>query len=108
MRTQQPELIKHWREVIGRQQRSGQSVRGFCRENAIGEHSFYLWRQKLERRSKETPGASFALVETGNGAARAGSAPVELHFANGEKLLVPAGADAATLRTVVAVMRERA
>jgi hypothetical protein len=41
---------RFWRGIIGRQRRSGQSVRGFCREHALSEPSFYAWRREIERR----------------------------------------------------------
>ena len=105
MRTQQTELSKQWQALIARQERSGQSVRAFCRENNVGDHSFYLWRRRL--RGEAAP-ASFALVETGSRALAARNSPIELQFPGGERLHVSPGAGAATLRTVLAAMRERA
>lgn len=104
MRTSKAELIQHWRDLMGRQQRSGQSVRAFCRNHDVSEHSFYFWRQRLNKKAEPV---SFALVETGN-TARRQAAAAELEFPGGERLVIHSGADAATLRTVLAVMRERA
>lgn len=36
-----------WRKRIAAQQASGQSVRGWCRQNGCAEHAFYWWRAKL-------------------------------------------------------------
>jgi len=44
------EKERFWREVIRRQRRSGQSVRGFCRDEALSEPSFYTWRRELKQR----------------------------------------------------------
>jgi hypothetical protein len=91
-----------WRELIRRQQASGLSVRAFCQQRAVQENAFYLWRKRLA----ENEPARFALVET-NSAAPARSA-LELILAGGDRLQIATGADAATLRTVLAVLRERA
>ena len=44
------EKERFWREAIGRQRRSGRSVRGFCRDEALSEPSFYAWRRELKQR----------------------------------------------------------
>lgn len=36
-----------WRERVLAQQASGQTVRGWCRENNCPEHGFYWWRSNL-------------------------------------------------------------
>ena len=89
---------EHWRQLIAEQEKSGKSVRAFCRERDLGEYSFYTWRQRLR---KEQP-VTFALVDT---AASAERADIELVLTSGERLRLPH--DAATLRLVLAVLRER-
>jgi len=42
-----------WREAIADHQRSGESVRGFCRNRRLNESSFYYWRKSI--RSREVP-----------------------------------------------------
>ena len=73
----------------------------FCRERRISEPSFYTWRRRL---TEEAP-LKFALVETGP--AGTVSSGLELVLATGESLRIAAGSDAATLRMVLAVLRER-
>lgn len=89
-----------WRRRIAQQEKSGTSIRAFCREEGLSEPSFYAWRKRL--RSENHP-VRFALVET-KPAERA--APIELMLASGDRLRVPA--DAATLRMVLSVLREQA
>lgn len=96
----QGERREFWRQVIGQQEKSGQSVRAFCRERGIGEHSLYMWRQRLRREAPVT----FALVQTNRAAAE--PAMLELLLAGGDRLRIPAEANA--LRTVLAVLREQA
>ena len=90
---------EHWRQLIGEQEKSEKSVRAFCRERELGEYSFYTWRQRLR---KEEP-VAFALVDT---ARSAEAATIELILTSGDRLRIPG--DAATLRMVLAIIRERA
>lgn len=38
---------EYWRRVIAEQAATGSSVRRYCREQGIGERSFYAWRRRL-------------------------------------------------------------
>jgi len=95
----QAERREFWQQWIAKQAQSGQSVRAFCRERGIGEHSFYMWRQRLR---EETP-VRFALVET---RPLAEPAMLELLLTSGDRLRIPA--DPNTLRLVFGVLREQA
>jgi transposase-like protein len=89
-----------WRERVAEQQRSGMSVRQFCREQQLPEHAFYAWRKRLRT---EGP-LRFALLEP-TGAAMATGSTVELVLPTGERLRIGAGVDARTLRTVLEALR---
>ena len=84
--------------MVGLQEKSGQSVRVFCRERGLSEASFYGWRQRLQRKDKPV---TFALVET----TAATEAGIEVLLTSGDRLRI--GRDAATLRMVLSVLRER-
>jgi transposase-like protein len=88
---EQTERRKYWQGVIGEQEVSGKSVRDFCRERELGEHSFYWWRHRL----REEKPVSFALVETSPAAP---AAKFELALSSGEVLHIPA--DVESLRVV--------
>ncbi len=90
------ERRKYWQNIITEQEGSGKSVRVFCRERDLGEHSFYAWRQRL--RKEKT--MSFALVETEPAAA---AAQLELRLSSGEVLHIPA--DVQSLRVVFEALR---
>jgi transposase len=91
-----------WRERIAEQQRSGLSVKQFCRERGLSLWSFYQWRKRL----RETGPVRFALVERRSEAQHVSSdGDLEVVFATGERLRVRPGVDAATLRTVVEALR---
>jgi hypothetical protein len=49
------EKERFWRDAISRQRRSGQSVRGFCRNETLSEPSFYAWRRELKQRGDKQP-----------------------------------------------------
>lgn len=84
--------------MVELQEKSGQSVRVFCRERSLSEPSFYSWRQRLR---KDRP-VSFALVETMTSAV---DAVVEVVLVSGDRVRIPR--DPATLRMVLSVLRER-
>jgi putative transposase len=99
--TKQEQRREEWRQRVGQQESSGQSIRGFCRERGLKEHAFYGWRQRL--RKQNTP-VRFALVESKSAANSV--PPIELMLASGDRLRIPN--DAATLKLVLAVLREQA
>ena len=95
-----------WRQRVQQQKSSGQTVRAFCREHKLGEHSFYLWRRQLGSVAEKP--IRFALVETATKLAETHPprhTQLELILKGGERLQIPA--DAATLRLVLKVLRER-
>jgi len=87
-----------WAERIAAQQRSGISVKQFCKEQGLTEWSFYAWRKRLQKKEP----VRFALVDRG---AAGQEAAVELVLATGERLRISAGVDGATLRTVLDALR---
>jgi transposase-like protein len=95
------ERREFWRQLIVKQQQSGVAVRALCREHGASEHSFYQWRKRLAR---QLP-VKFALVETDPGA-RVHTGTVEVILPSGERLRITPGADAATLRLVLNLLRE--
>jgi transposase-like protein len=91
---------EYWSKLISEQEASGQAVRLFCQEHAVGEHCFYYWRKRL--REDET--VRFALLETPT--QREDIAPVlELVLSTGDRLRIGNGVNAATLRVVLEAMR---
>ena len=91
-----------WEQRIARQESSGQSIRVYCRGRGLHEAAFYGWRQRLR---KQTGPVKFALVQTKPAAAET-DALIELLLASGDRLRIPR--DAATLKLVLAVLRNQA
>jgi hypothetical protein len=94
-----------WADLIRQHEQSGVAVKDFCHDRGVSEPSFYSWRKRL---STSEP-VRFALVDAGaSGTNPRASSSVELILVSGDRLRIPPGADAATLRTVLSVLRERA
>jgi transposase len=91
-----------WAERIAAQQRSGISVKQFCKEQGVSEYSFYTWRKRLH----ESGPVRFALVERNSRRQeRTADASLELVLASGDRLRIGIGVDTATLRAVLDVLR---
>ncbi len=95
--------IEYWRDLIRQQAASGQSVAAFCAARGLTEQLLYYWRKRL---NAEAP-VSFALVRTTAEAERPLPEMV-LDVSADRRLRIPQGVDAATLRTVLTVLREQA
>jgi hypothetical protein len=103
--------VEYWTAVISEQENSGQSVRRFCRERSVGEHSFYMWRARLRggaRKQKKAEPVRFALAEPGERSKATRETPagsLELLLPNGERLPIERGVDTETLRLVLEALR---
>lgn len=93
---------KRWAELIRQQVQSNLSVSAFCRSHSISDQSFYSWRKRLAG----TEPVRFTLVEANAPVPGAAESLVELILVSGDRLRIAPGADAATLRTVLNVLRE--
>jgi hypothetical protein len=81
---------EEWAERIATQQRSGISVKQFCKERGLTEYSFYAWRKRLQEKGP----VRFALVERSALQQERTTGPVlELVLAIGERLRIGTGAD---------------
>jgi transposase len=91
-----------WAERIAAQQGSGVSVKQFCKEQGLTEYSFYAWRKRLQ----QTGPVRFALVDRSPRRQEStAEAALEVLLPTGERLRISAGVDAATLRSVLDVLR---
>ena len=53
-KTRSADRQRYWREVIERQQASGQSIVGFCSKEGLAPASFHGWKRRLRRPKRET------------------------------------------------------
>ena len=52
LRRSDPDRERHWRKMVRGQERSGESVREYCRQAGVKESAFYWWRKQLSQRSE--------------------------------------------------------
>jgi hypothetical protein len=93
-----------WADLIRQHEQSGAAVKIFCRDRGVSEPSFYSWRKRL---LAATEPVRFALVDACASGAKE-NIPLELVLHSGDRLKIASGVDAATLRTVLSVLRDRA
>jgi hypothetical protein len=98
-----------WRQHLARWQGSGQSVRGYCRQQGLSQANFYRWRRVLSQRDP---------ARCGNGSAEPHFIPVHLErscresvlevlLACGARVAIRRGFDAATLAQLLDVLEGR-
>ena len=124
---------QYWRDVILRWQRSGQTVRAFCREHGLTEPSFYSWRRIITLRDQEQPADLSQTADTftqpaardneptfvpvrvmppvpvtapSHPVAHSPSLGLEFTVGSGRVVRVPPGFDAATLRRLLVILEE--
>jgi len=93
----------YWRRVLARWERSGLSVRAFCRAEGVSEPMFYWWRRELPRRDQAKPAFLPVHVLT---EAEPPARGLEVVLANGRCLRVGVGFDPQTLVQVVALLED--
>ena len=97
-----------WRGIVAEHEASGLPVRAFCRQRQVGEHSFYMWRRRLESEPTPPPAAAapvrFALVEARGTSSAVPGTGVEVVLPTGERVRITPGTDAATVRLVLGIL----
>ena len=92
----------YWRERVAAHERSGLSVKQFCKQQEITEQTFYVWRKRLRNQAP----MRFALVEAGVARPQVpAESGLELVLTTGERLRIGAGVDPTTLRKVLEALR---
>ncbi len=92
MRQRKSEAWAKWRELVGEQGRSGESVAAFCRERGLRNSQFLAWKKRLRKAEM----AQFVDVEVKPSAeplhlAPARSAAIEVRLTRGRSLVVEIG-----------------
>jgi len=101
-----PRKEQHWRRLIQLWKNSGLTVRAFCARHHITPPSFYAWRRELQQRDAANAFVPVQ-VEIDDQLARVASIPtIEVVLAGGQCVRVSPGFDSATLRQLLAVLRE--
>lgn len=105
---------RHWREIIQRREQSGESVRAFCRREAVTESAFYWWRRELTRRrfknaadQQHSIASRFIPVKVANDG-EGDKSGLELRLGASCVLYVRPGFDRQTLAELLAAWESRA
>ena len=103
-KSRDPRKEQQWRRWIHQWEQSGLSVRAFCARHALSPPSFYAWRRALQQR--DAAAAAFVPVRVVRDEASAPARHIEIVLAGGRRVRVPSGFEPATLRQLLAVLRE--
>jgi hypothetical protein len=114
-----PARERFWRRAIRDQQRSGLSVRDYCKREGLKDGAFRWWRQELPRRDRGAsvaprdertePAPAFLPVRVVDpeGSAPRPAPPIEIVLPDGSIVRVPTGFNPLTLDHVLAVLEGR-
>ena len=112
MRSEAKERL--WREQVTSWQRSGLSIRQYCRQHQLNEPNFYAWRRELARRD-EVGGISSKSVQRPKPLSVTwmpltvdpSTVPVvEVQLPTGAILRVPAGVESVTLERILTALHQ--
>ena len=92
-----------WAGRISECRSSGQKVKVWCRENGICEQTYYKWQRRVFEMAQEQQEVSFAEV-TPLQPVRYGKVAVTVRVA-GAEADIHSGADAATVETVLRILK---
>ncbi len=100
---------RYWREVIERQQASGQSIVGFCSKEKLAPATFHAWKRRLRRPRREAgqKAAQALLPVQVVDAVPIGASKLEVEWPDGVVLRVQ-GCETQIVGVVVAALAARA
>ena len=97
---------RFWRDLIERQQQSGQSIRAFCDSEGVSQPSFFSWRKRL-RNANGNPRSRFVPVHVAAESTPAPQGRIEILLSDGKSVRVEPGFDAQALCAVLAVLEQQ-
>ena len=98
-----------WRRMVGRQARSGLSIRAWCREHDLHEHAFYWWRVRLARAGRKIRSRrpAFVPVRVSSQGVSGTEGQIEIVLSGDRRVRVSGPVDRETLAEVLAVLEGR-
>lgn len=100
----------YWRKHVQAWERSGQSVRGYCRSRGLSEAAFHFWKRELKRRdgsaAAKADRPAFAEMRLPSSAMH--EALIEIAVAGSRRIQVHPGFDEETLVRVLAAVERGA
>ena len=118
-RVANPKLASLWRDRVERQRRSGLSILEYCRREGFSAGSFYAWKRRLHasRSTAESKSKQRVQQRASHGHSPQGGfvqfpliveSTIDIRFADGTLVSVPAEKLAVTLKTLQALQGEGA
>lgn len=93
-----------WAARITACRNSGQSVVSWCKENGVCSQTYYKWQKRLFEAAKTQQEAQFVDVTPVHNLDHSGAVAVTVRLASGVAD-IHAGADAATIETVLRILK---
>ena len=107
-RRRDPKKERFWRQKMGEQARSGLSIRAWCREHDVHEHSFYWWRVRLARsgrdRSARSTKPTFVPVRVSSQGVSGTEGRIEIALSGDRRIRIHGPVDRQMLADVPAVL----
>jgi transposase-like protein len=100
------EREQFWRRLIHQQERSGASIKAFCRSQGVSQPSYFAWRKKLALGERTNSRKDFVAVQVIPKTV-AGSSSIEIVLDRDRRVRVEPGFDRQLLSDVLAVLEER-
>ena len=98
---------RFWRQTIGQWQKSGLTVRAYCRQRGLAEANFHAWRRTIANRDCVPFAAVRVLTDESCGRTdQVANGGLELILPNRRVLRIGAGFDAATLQRLLPLLEE--
>ncbi len=94
-----------WRDLIERQQHSGQSIREFCDWEGVSQPSFYSWRKRLQS-ANAAARSRFVPVQVLCDDTAVAAERIEIVLDGGKRVRVAPGFDPQALQDVLAVLEQ--
>jgi transposase-like protein len=100
------EREQFWRRLIHEQERSGASIKAFCRSKGVSQPSYFAWRKKFTQDKVTNARADFVAVQVvPKTVARSNS--IEIVLDRGRRVRVEPGFNRQLLSDVLAVLEEQ-
>lgn len=93
-----------WAARISECRNSGLTVKRWCKENGVGEQTYYKWQKRVFALAKAQHEAQFAEVTPVMGTHETASVAITVHVA-GVAADIHNGADPATVETVLRILK---